>query len=88
MEVLEIAVGAVFAPTRPRPVSISTRDLVADEKSLVRNLVVEGRGQYRILKNNAIKNSNVNFSGRPLAWGLVFFCMLGVSTAFLVEPHS
>ena len=45
MKVLEIAVGAVSAPTRFSLVRISIRDLVADGKSLVRNSGVGGGGQ-------------------------------------------
>ena len=37
MKVLEVAVGAVFAPTRFSLVRVSIRDLVADGKSLVRS---------------------------------------------------
>ena len=48
MKVLEIAVGAIFAPTRFSLVRISVRDLVADRKSLVRNSGVGGGGQNRI----------------------------------------
>ena len=44
VKVLEIAAGAVFAPTRFSLVRISVRDLVADGKSLVRNSGVGGGG--------------------------------------------
>ena len=49
MEVLETAVGAVFASTRFSLVRVSIRDLVADGKSLVRNSGVGGGGQNLIL---------------------------------------
>ena len=46
---LEIAVEQFFAPTRFSLVRISIRDLVADEKSLVRNSGVGGGGENLIL---------------------------------------
>ena len=56
MKVLEVAVGAVFAPTRFSLVRISVRDLVADGKSLLRNSGVGGGGQNLILTKGQ-KNS-------------------------------
>ena len=50
VKVLETAVGAVFASTRFSLVRISIRDLVADEKSLVRNSGVGGGGENLILR--------------------------------------
>ena len=50
MKVLEAAVGAIFAPTRLFSlVRISTQDLVADGKSLVRSSGVGGGGENLIL---------------------------------------
>ena len=56
MKVLEIAVGAVFVPTRFSLVRISSRDFVADGKSLVRNSGVGGGGQNLILKISRAEN--------------------------------
>ena len=44
--------GAVFAPTRCSLVRISSRDLVADGKYLVRNSGVGGGGENLILKKH------------------------------------
>ena len=65
VKVLETAVGAVFAPTRFSLVRIfSTRDLVADGKSLLRNSGVGGGG------GNLILISECYFSGKgpETAW--------------------
>ena len=70
MKVLEIAAGAVFAPSRFSLVRIFVRDLVADGKSLVRNSGVGGGGENLILRfgNNFVVSGIVWFLSRaPVA---------------------
>ena len=76
VKVLEITVGAVFAPTRFSFVRISIRDLVADGKSLVRNSGVGGGGGNLILKISPILGTVVskrNFQKLPGSWTHPFF---------------
>ena len=64
-KVLEIAVGAVLAPTRFSLVRNSPQDLVADGKALVRKSGVEGGGQDLILISRFLRRClAVGFKGR------------------------
>ena len=55
MKVLEIAVGAVSAPTTFSLARISIRDLVPDQKSLLSNSGVGGGGQNFILTSGILE---------------------------------
>ena len=57
---LEIAVGAAFAPTRFFSVRTSIRDLAPDGESSARNSGIGGGGQHLILTSDLLKPGCAN----------------------------